>query len=191
MTTSSRHANPLMLGLLALLAAACASPGRDLRLDGEKMPPDFAIEFMVTGNPASDDPLSQTAYYVVEAQSPLTHRRRAAGRGASLPSSDACPAPEEMESLFQIIHTHCLLRSSPSSPGAKAYLAGKKDGAVLYEVVIASHGGTFRYVTTPAESPGSAQLLESLAELRAGRSSLEPAAPGASPRRNPGKHRHE
>lgn len=125
------------------------------------LPPDFAIQFFVEGNPHSTNPLTQTAQFVVE---PNRQLRVALGPDAavdSYPDQPTTISRAEYFDLSQHIMRHHLL-AEPTSPAAEDNVQDE----VRYDVLIMANGRTHRYTTTPPDSPPTVQLLVKLTQLR-------------------------
>ena len=145
--------------------ASCSGPVRSTWQTPPAPPPDFALQFVVKGVVWSDNPLRQTSHYVLE---PNRHLRVAIG-----PYMTAQAYARHQQAIsrtaFNRVIEHVLsnhLMAEPTSPGAERDVTGRDDpDTVRYHVAITAYGRTHRYITTPAESPPTVQLLHMLATI--------------------------
>ena len=160
---SARAWSVLLTGVL-IVSVGCLPSGRDPRLAHLPIPPDFALNFFVAGQPDSRDPMRRPSRYVIE---PDRRLRVTVGRDAGdvgLPPAVRTLGPEEFDQVVlfvQALH----LTAEPTSPAAERSRANPTENAVVYHVEIYGRDRLHRYATTPAESPPTVQLLAQLVAL--------------------------
>lgn len=160
-----------MLTALIAMLSACAGPEPAAAPPG-RMPPDFALVVTVIGDPLGSHPMRESARYILQ---PSRDFHAARGRGAVggptasgyFPHASRRLSPAQMEYLHGFIDYY-ELAAEPTSPNARVILDGEtlRRDTVLIEVELTAFGRTHRYITTPAESPPTARLLEMLVLLR-------------------------
>lgn len=168
---------------LVLALTSCVSPHQDKRLSRIEMPSDFAVEFNVRGDSAAEDPMRQSAQYVVEANRRMRVISGSRAETRTFPRFLRDVTPTEFEALWAHVRDANLM-AEPTSPGAEGYgqppttapapppaeapdtAGAPAESGALYTVAITARGRTNRYATTPSESPPTASLLAMLLELR-------------------------
>lgn len=154
---------PLLLSLLLIgIAGGCAETPRHPEALGLSVPPDFALELHVDGDPAAEHPLRRTTRLVLEPNRKLRVAQGEAAAVRSYPPLRRVIQPAELERLYDLIARHRLMRE-PDSPAVPPEGALSNDA--VYSVWITAHGRTHAYRTTPAESPPTALLLRQLLRL--------------------------
>lgn len=147
-----------LLPVLGCRPNSSLQPGQTLPRPG--LPPDFALQFHVAGDPSTNDPLRQTSQYVLEAN---RHLHVATGptatRHAYPPLTRVIPHAEYEHLIRHVMRSH--LMAEPTSPAAES-----SNATLRYEVTLFANGRTHRYATTPAESPPTVQLLQKLVKTR-------------------------
>ncbi len=169
MNTATRRTNPpvnrfkrslvlLLVGVYPWLGA-CSQTPNNAGLSHYMLPPDFALLLHVDGERATNNPLRQTAQYLVE-----PNRAFHAAVGGNI-AADFYPQPIKTISReeYYDLAGHALanqLMAEPTSPRSQFV-----DARVVYTVELRSHGLLHRYTTTPEESPPTVQLLKRLVSL--------------------------
>jgi len=148
----------LLLPVLGCHPNSSPQPGQTLSRPG--LPPDFALQFHVVGDPFTNDPLRQTSQYVLEANRHLHVATGPTATRDSYPPLTRVIPHAEYEHLIRHV-LRCHLMAEPTSPAAES-----SNTTLRYEVTLFANGRTHRYATTPAESPPTIQLLQKLVKIR-------------------------
>jgi hypothetical protein len=156
----------VIIGVCVLsVSAGCAAPARRPGAGpGPHLPPDFAIEFHVLVRLDLQPGKRRPAHFVVEANRDLRVSRRARTAGRTYPPRLRRLSYDEYESLYALVWYNHLM-AEPTSPVAQRFLQGQRDVRVLYDVAVSAHGRTQHFVTTPGESPPTAQLRARLEQF--------------------------
>ena len=148
---------------LAWLVTGCAAPP----VGPTNYPSDFAM--VVTVMPGryagSNDPTRTPAQYIVESDRTL---RVALGLGVRHdvhPPTTAVLSPREMTRLHEQVASHELMQAKTQMPGGAADPRDSDAPAARYHVELTADGETHRYRATPDASPGTAELVRTLASL--------------------------
>ena len=160
--------------MVVTILAGCAGEVGPVPSDG-RVPPDFAIEFMIRGNPDSRNPRTQWSRYVLE---PNRGLRASFGRHAvvqTYPRFVRRLKHRELERIYRHVTRHQLL-AEPTSPRSETLETSKPPTDVIYDVSIDSAERRHRYATTPEESPPTVSLLVLLMHL-AGRGAPTDGSP--------------
>lgn len=158
--TSTRHIACFLLLLPVLGCHPNRSSQLGQALPRPGLPPDFALQFHVIGDPSTNDPLRQTSQYVLEANRHLHVATEPTATRHFYPPLTRVFSHAEYENLIRHV-LRCHLMAEPTSPAAES-----SNATLRYEVIIFANGRTHRYATTPAESPPTVQLLQKLAKKR-------------------------
>jgi hypothetical protein len=124
-------------------------------------PVDFTLSVYVVGDARADKPIHRTAMYVLEADRRLFVGEGYTVEGGYRPPLKKIVSQSDYRAIVELVYERGLL-AEPSSPrGERAVRYGAGD-SVVYHVDMIGWGRINRYVTTPEESPTTAQLVARL-----------------------------
>jgi hypothetical protein len=156
-----RDGGKAMVWLIACLSlASCETPQAGPAPDPLN-PVDFTLSVYVEGDVRADKPIHRTAMFVLEADRRLYVGAGYTVEGGYRPPLKKILSPGNYRSIVELVYERGLLAEPTSPRGEQAKRYGVRD-AVVYHVDMVGWGRINRYVTTPDESPTTAQLVARL-----------------------------